>query len=174
MGRKMLVDGAQPVTLAEALGVGEERRRAADELERWAKRRRSKPPVAEAGLEASLSEASSRMASGEWSGSLPRHFVALWASCHERVYGVTAVGELAGMGWRSAVKLAASLMRDEFGGDADELARFVRWTWVREEGKERWCKQKGYDRKRRVGWRQQFGAELVTEYRLEQARKGER
>ena len=174
MGRKLLTDTAPLCTLAEALGVAEERKRAADECASWAKGRKSKPPQADTGLEVSLSEASHRMASGEWAGALPRHFVALWASCHERVYGASAVGELAGMGWRASVKAAASLLRDEFGGEPDEMARFVRWTWVREEGKERWCKGKGYERKKRVGWRQQFGAELVTEYRVEQARKGER
>ena len=114
------------------------------------------------------------MASADWAGALPRHFVALWAQCHERVYRASAVGELAGLGWRAAVKASATMLRAEFDGDAQSMAGFVRWCWLREEGKERWCKEKGYERRARMTWRLQFGGAALADWRVDLARKGKR
>lgn len=158
----------------DALGFDPERSAAAKELARWAGKRPALTRVNAAGLEESLTEAAAMMSSAEWGDAKPRHFVALWAMCHERVYKASAVGELAGLGWRAAVKAAAVMLRDEFEGEAQRMAEYVRWCWLREEGKERWCKERGYARRARVTWRHQFGSAMLADWRVEMARKGKR
>jgi hypothetical protein len=64
------------------------------------------------------------------------------------------------------------MLRDEFGGDAPAMAGFVRWCWLREEGKESWCRQRGFERRARLTWKRQFGAEVLADWRVDQARKG--
>ena len=171
MGRRPLGEAQERLVLDAAL-VDVERRVAANAAERWARPRPASNRVYAAGVQETLSEAAVMMASGSWSEAKPRHFVALWAMCHERVYRATALGELAGIGWRASVKAAADMHRDEFGGDGDEMAGFVRWCWLREEGKDRWCRERGFERRTRLTWRAQFGGTALADYRVELARKG--
>lgn len=162
---------AQGQTLAQTM-VEKERNAAATRLEHWVGKSATTRVVA-AGMEETLQEANRMMLAGEWGAAKPRHFVALWLMCHEMVYHVSAMGDLRGLGWKSAVKAAATMLRSEFA-DPDEMATYIRWTWVREERKEQWCKERGYDRHRRLTWREQFGGEAVADWRLELSRKGQR
>ena len=151
--------------------VDEER---AEALAAWAKPRRATTRVVVGELQSSLSEAAERMSSGDWDGATAKHFVALWAVCHERVYGVSALRELDGMGWRSAVRAAANVLRAEFGSDAAQMAEYVRWCWVREQGREQWRRENGASRGR-IEWRHQFAyGRLLSDWRVDVARrKGE-
>lgn len=166
MGRRPLV----PVSLDDACGRLEERCRAAAELEAWAakpsRRMRSGGTLSE-----SIEDARRMMSEGCWDGAMPRHFVALWAICHERVYRVSAESDLKGMALKSATHAAGRMLREEFGGDASEMAAFIRWCWVREDGKDRWCREKGFERRARIEWRKQFNGALLADWRLDMVRK---
>jgi len=101
----------------------------------------------------------------------PIHLVALWARCHERVYGVVP-SELAGDAWLAAASAAGKLVRVEFGGDMGNAVEFLRWTWRREQGREIVARKRKDDRVSRIGWRLQFAQRyLLTDYRLDLARR---
>ena len=106
-----------------------------------------------------------------WGRAEARHFVALYAVLHERVYGA-APAELRSEAWWGAVSAAGKMLREEFGGEPARMLDFVRWTWRREQGRE---KKRGDEQEvRRVGWKLQFlTRHLLTDYRVAnaQARK---
>ena len=120
-------------------------------------------------LTKAVAEAKRLAASGDWSEAAGKDLVGLYAFCHEAVYGV-APNELLDAGqFRAASRLAAKLTRSAFGGSFDECAAFVRWTWLRERGREKWAAEQ--DRKRgRLGWRLAFSIHFVTDYRVEMTR----
>jgi hypothetical protein len=109
----------------------------------------------------------------DWSEAKASHLVALYAWCHEKVYTV-APSELAGLTWMAATSAAAKLVRDEFNGNVEEAVEYVRWTWRREAGREKWRVEN--DRPgSRIGWRLQFQQRLlVTDYRIDAARAAKR
>lgn len=93
-------------------------------------------------------------AARDWGKATPVHLVALYMYCHAAVYGVEA-GEIAGKTFGFASALAAKLVREKFEGSVANAVQFVRWTWIRERGREKWRCDNGRSGGR-LGWRLQF------------------
>jgi hypothetical protein len=105
-----------------------------------------------------------------WAEMRPGHFVALYVACHERVYGAAPTELDVGRTHALAVLAASRLLKQEFHEDPARMFDFLRWAWDREEAREKWRR----DNRReggRIGWRLQFGAALVTDYRVEASRR---
>lgn len=173
MGRRPLSQQV-PLTLDDACGNQDKRARAATELEAWAKKRPATTRVKAGSVEESVGESEQMMSLGEWGEARPRHFVALWAICHKRVYRVDPTSELKGLVWKSAIKAAATMLRNEFNEDSEEMATFIRWCWIKEDSKDKWCKSQNITRSVRIDWRKQFNGAMLADWRVELARKGER
>jgi hypothetical protein len=107
---------------------------------------------------------------GRWDGAKPAHLVALYAQLHRMVYGV-APEELVGKTFLAAQSAAEKLLRVEFDGDVEAVVGFVRWSWHREKGREKWRRENGCEGGR-LGWRVQFQRrELLTDYRIDLNRR---
>lgn len=106
--------------------------------------------------------------SGDWSQATPSHIVALYKWCHKEIYGVDAL-EVKGQEFALATQVAKNFAIREFGNDYSELVAFIRWTWHREGEREAWRRNNSKEGKR-IGWRLQFNASLLTDYRLHLAR----
>lgn len=119
-------------------------------------------------LSAAISKAEARARSGEWGDALPPVFVGLYAVCHRLVFGVLPLELEEQAQFRLASKLALGCLHDYFDDDGDAFASFVRWAWKREEGRARYAREQGWDRKR-MGWRLLFSAHTVTDYRASTA-----
>lgn len=119
-----------------------------------------------------LDEVNAMLREGKWSEATAKHFVALYADLHFRVYGIEPA-DLDPKQRLAAVSMASSMMQNEFGGSAIEMAEFVRWAWSREKERETWRRENGRQGSR-LTWRFQFGRSLLTDYRLERARKAAR
>lgn len=133
------------------------------------------PPKPQAVTRDSLARARMQMRamreSRDWSGATPIHLVALYEWFHMTVYEVE-VSELAAVKeCAAAVAAAARLLRDQFRDDVTSMASFMRWLWLREEEREQWRRSKRVGGKR-IGWRLQFSASLVTEWRVDRRRTG--
>ena len=116
-------------------------------------------------------ELETMLAADRYDTMKPVHLVALWARCHERVYGVVPA-EMVGDAWLAASSSAAKLVRDEFGGDFARAVEFLRWTWRREQGREIAARKRKDERVSRIGWRLQLAQRyLLTDYRLDLARQ---
>ncbi len=142
------------------------------------KKKRKKRPRAPVGtrptpIEEALVDARARAESGDWGGAGGSALVGLYAHCHEAVYGVCPAELDARDQFKVATRLAAQVVRSHFDGDCDAAAAFVRWTWLREKGREEWARREGKERGR-VGWRLQFSAQLVTDFRVDATRKRRR
>lgn len=104
-----------------------------------------------------------------WARAEGRHFVCLFDHCHVQVYG--APSEVRdGRQFSAAASSASAFLRAQFGGDAQTMAEFVRWVWQREIGREKWRRENGREGGR-IGWRLQFSAGMVTDWRVDRARK---
>lgn len=106
--------------------------------------------------------------SGDWSDATPRDFVALYAMLHNRVYGVEPE-DLTSSTRLYAASLAHKLLDRSFGGDQGEFAGFIRWVWIREEGREKWRRQNNVSGGR-ISWRLQFNGALVADWRIDRVR----
>jgi len=147
---------------------------AAEELSDWVGRRKPKGSsgIAKSRWDRIRTEASRMMASGDWSDATASHLVALYASCHMRVYGIEATELEASAKERlAAAGVAARLLRAQFDDDAGEMADFIRWVWIRENGREKKRRAEGTSGGR-IGWRLQFNGTLLTEWRLDKMRRG--
>jgi hypothetical protein len=134
--------------------------------------RKQKGPTA-AKVEKMIAEMNEMRTSNDWSEARPAHLVALYAWAHAQVYGVPA-SELVGLNWLAAASASAKLVRDEFGDDPSVAVEFMRWTWKREKSREQWRRDNGKDGGR-LTWRAQFQQRYVlTDYRIDQARKARR
>ena len=71
---------------------------------------------------------------------------------------------LNGSGKSSLLRILAGVDK-EFGGDPSKMVAFMHWAWKGEQRREAYAKDKGYER-RRMSWRVQFSAELLTDYRV--------
>lgn len=147
--------------------------KAAQQLASWTA---SRPP-AKAKSRRSFSDAQMRKAddqledmlnSGDWTAAEPRHFLALYIKLYSRVYGVAPIFTTNERYF--AICLAGNCMKSHFDDDPTEFALFMRSTWKREEGKERWCREKSIQRNRSIGWRLMFSSALLNEYLIERAR----
>lgn len=121
-------------------------------------------------LEAAISDAERRAASGEWEQATGRSFVGLYALCHRLVYGVLPE-ELAEKGALGlAAKMATTCLHVSFGDDRAAFVEFIKWTWEREKGREMWALQNGKTRSR-LGVRLQFSGSLITDHRVDLQRR---
>jgi hypothetical protein len=105
---------------------------------------------------------------GAWTSARGVHLVALYSWLHVAIYGVEPA-ELDGREWALASVLAQRFCATNFEGDFGDCVEFMRWVWKREASREeyrRTQKQSGG----RIGWRLQFGAALVTDWRVDRAR----
>ena len=110
--------------------------------------------------------------SGDWDAATGMHLVALYEFCHREVYGVEPL-ELGAdaKAWYSASSAAERLVKNFFEGDYGRCVSFVHWIWRREEGREKWRREQNRDGGR-IGWRLQFSASAVSDYRVHGARNG--
>ena len=146
----------------------------AEALADWAKKPPKKKGPGSLSTDAmarAASEVDAMIAGGDWSAATGRHFVALYGFLHARIYGVEPT--MTGRERMLAAAAAARMLAGEFGSDGDAMADFVRWTWRREAGRERW-RRENQRSGGHVGWRLQFAGAIVTEYRLDLARTRKR
>jgi hypothetical protein len=113
-------------------------------------------------------EMSRMVASGDWTGAVGKHFVALLAFLHLRIYGIECA-DLGPTERMHASGAATRMLEREFGGDANAMAEFVRWCWQREQRTEKWRRENRRSG-RRLSWRLQFGGQLLTDFRIDRAR----
>lgn len=113
-----------------------------------------------------------KMASAnDFLGARPLHLVALYLHLHLKVYGVEATD--CGPGERlAAAGRAASLIAQDFEASGAAAVEFLRWTWSREQGREKWRRENGRGGQR-ITWRLQFSSALVVDYKIDRARKKE-
>ncbi len=137
-----------------------------------APKKRTSSGIGEAAFVKLLREVENMLASGSFGDATGRHFVALYADLHYRIYGVQAV-DLGAKQRLYAAKMAGDLLRKEFGGDAAAMSRFVAWTWTREKERERWRRENGRAGNR-IDWRLQFGPRLLVDWRLDEKRAAAR
>jgi hypothetical protein len=145
---------------------------AAQSLDEWAgNRKHPKNSTPGATISRNMKQLREMVDTRTWKKVRMGHLVALYAYCHEKVYGVPP-GELVGYNYSQALLACKRLVTKECDGSLDEAIKFVQWTWSRErwvEGKRReQADRSGF----RIGWKYQFGSKLFTDYRLDKARKG--
>lgn len=143
---------------------------AAEAIADWARKERKSGPrgVSTGAIERAEREVERMVDEHCWDGARGTHFVALHSMLHRRVYGVDP-----GYGARErmlAAGAAARALGAEFGDDPAAMAEFVRWSWVREQGREKWRRANGREGGR-LGWRLQFSGSLVADYRIDLARR---
>jgi predicted P-loop ATPase len=97
-------------------------------------------------------ETSVMMKSGEWDEAEPEHFVCAYEQLYCHVYRVPCTIPASE---RTKARKAAGALLDRFD-DPNEMAGYLRWTW----GQGR--RSKG----RPIGWRLQFGGQVLDEYRV--------
>lgn len=119
-----------------------------------------------------VDEANELLAKKEIAKAEGKHFVAIYAECHYRTYGVPPL-DLDSKSRLAAFSMANAMLRKQFSKDREAMARFLAWSWAREKKQAEWCRTKKFDRKR-LDWRRQFGTYLLTDFRVaEEARKSE-
>lgn len=108
-------------------------------------------------------------ASGDWSEAVGAHLVALYEWLFLQVYGV-ATAELDPKNRAIASAMAGRFVHEHFADDYGAAVMFMKWTWKREQGREQWARENGKERGR-VGWRLQWSGSIVTDYRVDCARR---
>jgi hypothetical protein len=94
----------------------------------------------------------------------------LYAMLHEVVYDVAPL-ELEGATEFAVAQLhVGRFLREVFEGDAERCASFIKWTWRREESREKWRRDNGRDGGR-IGWRLQFNRSVVSEWNVDSGRR---
>jgi hypothetical protein len=168
------VEGRLPPSMRDEENIDEDTRESCSQLEAMLdarKQRRSERPkrVSSGTWDKALDDGHAMLLSGEWDEARPIHFVAAYALLHKKVYAVEC-SELTPQARLYASGAAARMLRDEFGDERAEMAEFLRWTWKREKEREAWRRAKNRAGGR-IGWRLQFGGSLLTDYRLDLARR---
>lgn len=108
-------------------------------------------------------------ASGEWGEASGTHLVALYEWLHEQVYGV-ATAELDPKTWTLAAQAAGRMAEQQFDGDYGRAVVFMRWWAKREMEREKWRRENNRPGGR-VGWRLMWHGTLVTDYKVDHARR---
>jgi len=133
--------------------------------------KKKRKPNAKALLDRALDELPKQAAS-DWAKAEPRHFVALYAHCHEHTYGVFPAEIV--RAYPMAVRAALRMLEQEFGGFSVKFADYMRWVWNRELDIEKKARKNGNHR-RRVTWQLCFVPDyLLTDFRLEKIRENDR
>jgi len=110
------------------------------------------------------------MAEGDWKEAWPRDFVAAYAVLHKDIYGIDPIELTPEIRMRAAAQ-AANLLTKEFHDDKNLFADFLRWTWTREEAREKWRRENGRPGGR-IGWNTQFIAGgILSDWRLDHVRR---
>lgn len=116
--------------------------------------------------EAGLASARARAESGEWDGATGDVLLGLYAHCHEIAYRILP-GELESE-WAMAAKRVRQMLGADFLGNADAMVEFIKWTWLREQRRNGSRANQGDFR---IGWRFQFSASMLTDWRVANAAK---
>lgn len=116
-------------------------------------------------LEVAVDDASHRAQSGDWDEAKGSTLVGLYALCHRLIYGILPDELQEQPLFHAAAKLAKQMVHAHFVDDFAGAAGFVKWSWEREKRKDTWARANGVDRKR-MAWRTQFSAALVTDWRI--------
>lgn len=136
-------------------------------------RRKAKPKTIAAGVfSRALAEVDEMLRSGDWEGATAKHLVALYDRMHERCYGFEPE-ELGPSERFSAALLAGNMLRHRFDGDVTNMVNFMLWAWERELGTEKWRRENKVAG-RRIGVRLMFSGNLLSDYRVDLARRGVR
>lgn len=134
------------------------------------KRKKSKGPRACARQhELARAAAEELIRSKEWQRADGQAIVGLYSLLHTRVYGVLP-DELDGPDYLAAVQAAKRMCEQLTPRGAYEL---LHWTWRAEEAKAQRAIYDGQERAR-IGWRLQFHASKVTDFKVSRARSGQR
>jgi hypothetical protein len=110
-------------------------------------------PVSGEFVREAMSRAQTHARKADWSGANESTVLGLFAWLHEQVYGVDPTQELRTV-WVYGIQAVGKLIREEFNS-ITEVVEFVRWTWTRERGREKWRRDNGRPGGR-VSWRTQF------------------
>ena len=116
------------------------------------------------------SEMEGMLQSRDWSAAEGEHLVALYSFLHREVYGVDAL-EVDAKSRAIAARLAEATTKKFFDGDFGACVSFMRGVWLREESREKWRRANSRDGQR-IGWKWQWSAQLVTDYRVNAERVG--
>ena len=111
----------------------------------------------------------SLLASGDWSRADAYSLLALYKWCHAQVYAIEA-SDVVGQEFGIAAQVAKAFASREFANDYNETVVFIRWTWKREQEREKWRRENG-KQGGRLSWRVQFSNTLLIDYRLYLARE---
>lgn len=137
------------------------------------KKPKAPPSIKDRDWAEAMEQAGDFMRTGDWSEAVAKHFVALYDLMHTRVYGVVCV-EL-GPRERFGVSMKAKTMLEkQFDGNAAAMAEFLRWTWQREEWREKRRREDCTGGSQRLGPWLQFNGAVLTDYRLEMSRRTSR
>lgn len=130
--------------------------------------RRRAPWVAEFNVVKLQAELEAMIKANEFAAAKPLHFVLLYKKMHLECYGVEAI-DCGREDMLPAAQKAGSILERHFDGSGEAMADFVAWTWVREKKREEWRRSNGRSGQR-IGWRLQFNASLLTDYKVDLAR----
>ena len=139
----------------------------AEQRQKASKRRKPSPG---ARRKEYIAEVERRIAEQDWSGTKSGLLVALYWSCHVKVYGVVPAELDSASTWTTAMKAAGNLVNFQFGGDVQMAIKFMRWLWTREQGREQW-RRKSQISGGRITWVRQFCRfESVSDWRADKVR----
>lgn len=134
------------------------------------KRKQSKGPRACVRQHAAARElANSFIQSKTWASAPPAAIIGLYSLLHTRVYGVMPA-ELDGPDYMPAVQAAKRACNELTTLGTYEL---LRWTWRDEEQRDKKRRESNAP-STRIGWRLQFHASKITDFRVHQTRTGRR
>lgn len=133
-------------------------------------KKRRTPNTDKSKRERDAREVEERREANDWESARPGHMVALYAMCHEKIYGFIPNELDKGKEYALAVLSAARMLKGEFRGESKIMVEFIRWTWRREQSREKWRRERGQGGQR-IGWRLQFNGSMVSDYRVDLARR---
>lgn len=100
-----------------------------------------------------------------WDEFTPRHFVGMYCLLHHYVYSVFP--HEVRDNYMLSVGAAQRMLKNEFKGDTEQMIVFMRWVWKRESERE---KSRDANSTFRIGWRLQFGRQLLSDFRVAKTR----
>lgn len=121
-------------------------------------------------LNARIKQAEAMRESGDWDKASAQHFVALYVILHEAVYGIRPL-EFTDDERAKAAMMASRMLKTHFEDSPSQMATFMRDVWNKERATEKW-RRENHREGSRIGWYRQFNGSLVTDWRINQLRKG--